>query len=71
MQMNEVGRVHECEDLEQANELLALGWSLVAVIATGRGNGQMLPCYILGEPRKPEVPKGEYVRGHWVPEEGK
>lgn len=67
MQMNEVGRLYECEFLEQANEMLSLGWTLVAVIATVRPNGQSLPCYILGEPRKSEPEQGRWERGHWIP----
>lgn len=48
MQMNEAGLLHECETVAEANKLIAQGWALVAVLATGRPNGQTLPCYVLG-----------------------
>lgn len=50
MQMHDVKQVKEAYSPQEANKLLAQGWTLIAVVATT--NPQNLnvkaPCYVLG-----------------------
>lgn len=55
MQMHEVAEVVEASNVDQADELLATGWTLVAVVAGNRyENGERVtgPIYVLGKPKE-------------------
>lgn len=47
MQLFEAGEVCEANSTDTANQLLAEGWKLLAVVTTGGPNGHV-PCYVLG-----------------------
>lgn len=61
MQLHDVGELKEALDVNDANQALAQGWHLVAVVPRGP-----LSLYVLGRKVNPEAPKGEYVDGEWV-----
>lgn len=48
MEMKFVKQLKEADSAEQAEALIAEGWTLIAVVPTTRPNGWNLPCYILG-----------------------
>lgn len=48
MQLHETTEVCEATSTEQANELMANGWKLLAVTTIG-GPGGHKPCYVLGK----------------------
>ena len=52
MQIFEAGEVCEAQSAAKANELLAQGWTLLAVATSGGPNGHN-PCYVLGRAGEP------------------
>lgn len=56
MQLHEVKELKEAYSADDAQKQIAEGWRLIAVVPTVRPNGQSLPCYVLGKPKKVELP---------------
>lgn len=51
MELHEVDEVIEVQTSHSANQKLAEGWKLLAVVATGPG-GDTRPWYVLGKRKK-------------------
>lgn len=49
MQLHEAAEIILVSTIHLANEKLAEGWKLLAVSTTGK-NGDLFPCYVLGQP---------------------
>lgn len=55
MQMSEAGEVKQVGGAVSANELLAEGWTLLAVVPCASSTGQAYVAYVLGKPRADEA----------------
>lgn len=51
MEGRDVGLVVQVNGPEQANQKLAEGWELLAVVPAQDANGQVCVAYVLGKPR--------------------
>lgn len=49
MHMTETTQVMEALSVNDVNQKLHEGWSLISVVVTTHPNGQLHPCYILGK----------------------
>jgi len=52
MQLSDAGEVVEVVGDNHANELLAGGWKLLAVVPGGEPNAKLVVTYVLGKPRE-------------------
>lgn len=52
MQMSEAGEVVQVAGMTNANEKLAEGWTLLAVVSNANNEGKAHVAYVLGRPRK-------------------
>lgn len=52
MDGKQVGEVVQVNGPERANQKLAEGWELLAVVPAQDGNGQVCVAYVLGKPRR-------------------
>ncbi|WP_107329184.1 hypothetical protein [Metapseudomonas otitidis] len=61
MNMSDAAELMQVPNVTQANEALADGWLLLAVVPAANSSGQAIVAYVLGKPRPskaPELPKG-------------
>lgn len=59
MELKSVKTLKEASSIDEAEQLIAAGWTLLAIVPTVRPNGWSLPCYVLGKGAgRPELPKG-------------
>ncbi|WP_162770520.1 hypothetical protein [Pseudomonas abietaniphila] len=54
MQMSDAVQVVQVAGANAANEKLADGWKLLAVVPNANGEGKAHVAYVLGKPRAPE-----------------
>lgn len=52
MELQKVRTLKEAQNVEEAEQLIAQGWKLLAIIPTVRSDGSSRPCYVLGKPRE-------------------
>ncbi len=67
MQMSDAVEVVQVAGASAANDKLAEGWKLLAVVPSANSSGHQHVAYVLGKPKSSSEPKGKYVDGDWVP----
>jgi len=68
MQMSDAVEVVQVAGASAANEKLAEGWKLLAVVPNANSEGRSHVAYVLGKPKPPAEAKGKYVDGDWAPD---
>jgi hypothetical protein len=49
MQLSQAAKVTEALSVNEANQKIREGWTLLAVVTTSHPSGELHPCYVLGK----------------------